>query len=331
LFAPTRKVYPSFTGNPDRTDEAVAVALGVNPDSIPEELKEGRRHVGWVGVPRGNAKLDKKPVDPRTGELASTTNPQTWATFEEAFAGYEGGRFHGVSRVLTSDDGLVGIDLDHVFSGPPDWTRECQRIVEHLNSYSEVSPGGDGLRIFVYGKLPPEGRKKRGFECYDRARHLTLTGHRLEGTPTAVHRRQSELEALHRQVFGEPSSVATGVPTSAPGSSFEDSELITRIMGSRQAERFARLWGGDRGAYPSASEADLALAGILLFWTGGDAEQADRLFRQSGLMRQKWLRKDYRDRTLRKALDARSEFYLPRRRRKPKVYATHREVVRPGV
>lgn len=261
----------------------------------------------------------------------STPEPATWATFGEAFAGYEAGRYHGVSRVLTEGDDLVGIDLDHAFSGPPKWAEECQRVVSRLNSYTEVSPGGDGLRTFVYGVLPSEGRKKGGFECYDRARHLTLTGRRVEGTPAVVHRRQHELEVLHQHVFGETGRAATGTPTSALGSSFEDRELVARIMRSRQAERFARLWGGDRSAYPSASEADLAFAGILLFWTGGDAEQADRLFRQSGLMRRKWLRKDYRDRTLRKALDARTEFYSPRRRRKPKVYATHREVVRPGV
>ena len=43
-----------------------------------------------------------------------------------------------------------------------------------------------------------------------------------------------------------------------------------------------------RYGYPSASEADLGLCKILAFWTGNDAERIDRLFRRSGLMRNKW-------------------------------------------
>ncbi|MDR1014933.1 MAG: hypothetical protein LBL86_08175 [Coriobacteriales bacterium] len=40
--------------------------------------------------------------------------------------------------------------------------------------------------------------------------------------------------------------------------------------------------------YGSQSEADLALVTRLLYWSGGDMMQADRLFRTSGLMRPKW-------------------------------------------
>ena len=40
--------------------------------------------------------------------------------------------------------------------------------------------------------------------------------------------------------------------------------------------------GGDH------SRADLALCGLLAFWTGGDAVRIDRLFRNSALMREKW-------------------------------------------
>jgi len=328
MFAPMKAFYPSRDpGIPD----CGRAAVGVNPSGVADVLKEGCYHVGWLGVPRKNGKLDKKPINPCTGELASTTDPKTWGTFGEAFAGYEAGLYHGVSRVLTEEDDLVGIDLDQAFSGPAKWAEECQKIVSQIDSYTEVSPGGDGLRIFVHGKLPPEGRKKGRFECYECARHLTLTGHRLEEAPATVHHRQDELEALHQRVFGKQGKETTTLPTSVPGSTLEDGEVVTRIMRSHQAEGFARLWSGDRSAYPSASEADLALVGILLFWTGGDVAQTDRLFRQSGLMRLKWLRGDYRDRTLRKALHSRTEFYSPRRRRKPRVYATHREMVRLSV
>ncbi len=306
--------------------------LPVNVEDIPSDLKKGRQHVGWLGVPKGNGKLDKRPVNPRTGELASTTDSATWGTFNEALAGYRAGEYHGVSRVLAEDDDLVGFDLDRAFSGPAEWVGECRLIVSKLDSYTERSPGGDGLRIFAYGDLPPEGRKKGDFECYDRARHLTLTGQRLERTPAEIRLCQDEINAVYRRVFGEMRE-ASCTPSSTPGSSLDDGDLIVAVMQSRQAEKFARLWGGDRSAYPSPSESDLALVGMLLFWTGGDVSQVDRLFRQSGLMRSKWLRADYRERTFRKALKGRTEFYSPplRRRRRPKVYATRTEAVRLGV
>jgi DNA-binding transcriptional LysR family regulator len=62
---------------------------------------------------------------------------------------------------------------------------------------------------------------------------------------------------------------------------------------SRQKTKFLKLWKGDVRGYISHSEADLALCSMLAFWCGGDTEQMDRLFRKSGLMRDKWERDDY--------------------------------------
>ncbi|MCH7661511.1 MAG: SUMF1/EgtB/PvdO family nonheme iron enzyme, partial [Euryarchaeota archaeon] len=61
--------------------------------------------------------------------------------------------------------------------------------------------------------------------------------------------------------------------------------------GARNGAKFTQLYdtGSWEGAgYPSQSEADLALASQLVFWTGGNTAVVDRLFRGSGLMRPKW-------------------------------------------
>jgi putative DNA primase/helicase len=50
---------------------------------------------------------------------------------------------------------------------------------------------------------------------------------------------------------------------------------------------------------------------MLAFWTGPDPERIDKLFRHSGLYRRKWERKDYRERTIARALEGRTEFYEP--------------------
>jgi primase-polymerase (primpol)-like protein len=59
-------------------------------------------------------------------------------------------------------------------------------------------------------------------------------------------------------------------------------------MAGKNGTNFPRLWAGNISPYPSWSEATLALCGMLAFWTRGDAERVDHLFRKSGLMRDKW-------------------------------------------
>ncbi len=100
-----------------------------------------------------------------------------------------------------------------------------------------------------------------------------------------------------------------------PGSPHDltDDELLERVGRSKQGEKFRRLWSGDTSQYPSPSEADAALLGMLAFWTGPDRERLDRLFQRSGLFRKdKWgARPDYRQRTLDLVLEGKTEFYTP--------------------
>lgn len=70
-----------------------------------------------------------------------------------------------------------------------------------------------------------------------------------------------------------------------------DESVIEKASKSVNLEKFKKLWKGDIPSYESRSEAVLALASILGFWCGRDFKQMDRLFRQSGLMRNKWDRK----------------------------------------
>ena len=68
----------------------------------------------------------------------------------------------------------------------------------------------------------------------------------------------------------------------------DDAALLEKARSSKNGERFWKLYSGDTGSFQSASEADMALCSHLAFWTGRDANQVDRLFRASGLMREKW-------------------------------------------
>lgn len=90
-----------------------------------------------------------------------------------------------------------------------------------------------------------------------------------------------------------------------------DDHTIIERMRQRDAATDA-LWQGDISAYGNDhSDADLALCSKLAFWLGRDKERMDRVFRYSGLYRPKWLRDDYRNRTLDKAIANCTNTYQP--------------------
>lgn len=91
--------------------------------------------------------------------------------------------------------------------------------------------------------------------------------------------------------------------------SLDDQTLIEKAKNAKDGAKFSALWEGDISGYASHSEADLALCCLLAFWTGGDRDRINGLFRQSGLFREKWEREDYRDNTINAALESTTEFY----------------------
>ena len=67
-----------------------------------------------------------------------------------------------------------------------------------------------------------------------------------------------------------------------------DQTFVKKAMQAKGGDIFSDLWAGGLAGYKSHSEADIALCNALAWWTNGDAERVDSLFRQSGLMRKKW-------------------------------------------
>lgn len=120
-----------------------------------------------------------------------------------------------------------------------------------------------------------------------------MTGERWEG-PTDLEDRQAELEALLAELFAPPQSGVKLGGVSQPVA-LDDTALLERMFRSKHGGDIRRLWEGDTSGYESHSEADLALAGHLMWWTGNDTGRADRLFRQSGLYRPKWDEKHHAD------------------------------------
>lgn len=288
----------------------------VQLDNIPSELIALPQWVAWRYALR-DEKWTKPPLDCHTGREAKSTDPATWSSFDEAVRFYQAGKADGIGFVFSASDPYAGIDLDDCRdeSGPLQaWAKE---IVGGLSSYAEVSPSGRGVKIIVRGQLPPKGRRRKGdIEMYSESRYFTITGRRLETACPKIEERPSELLALHTRLFGQESNTQSHHRHSANGNGSE-SEIIARATRAENGDLFARLWQGDTTGYSSRSEADLALCSLLAFWVGPDPGRIDQLFRQSGLYREKWDRQDYRERTIGKALEGRTDFYKASRERRP--------------
>ena len=281
--------------------------MTVNFGNIPSELQGWPQWVLWRCEERpdsatGELKWTKPPYQPN-GISAESDNPNTWVSFAEAKASYERGGFSGIGYVVTVDaeatadrsamvgDGITGIDLDHVVASKTGTIEPwAQSIVDRLNSYTEISPSGTGLRIFVYAKLPPKDRKIANFECYESGRYLTITGNHLPGTPLTIEHRHEKMTAVHTEMFSERNKTRptkVNVP-SGPPTDLADDALLQVAFAAKNGDAVSELYYGGLGKHSSASEADLALCNHLAFYTGGDAARIDRMFRASDRMRYKW-------------------------------------------
>lgn len=285
-----------------------------NVDTIPQELKDRPQ---WVCF-----RHDKTPVNPRTGKNAKADKPETWSDFAQAVKHYEAHKGNGISGIgyeFSFYDPYCGVDLDKC-RDPETGEIEpwAAAIIERLNSYTEISPSGRGVHILVKSSLPPGGpRRKDKVEMYDVGRYFTMTGAHIPETPPTIQDRQEELTALHTEVFGKPQAPQKNTPPAA-ALGLSDQELIDKAHRAANGERFSRLWQGDISGYASESEATAALLKHLCFWCGPDHGKVDRLFRQSGLMRDKWDRhtggSTWGTLEIQKAIAQATEFYTPGKR-----------------
>lgn len=163
-------------------------ALNVVTENMPVELLALARWVIWkYEVNEPGRKPRKVPYDPkRENRRASTTDPATWGTFEEATcANLFSADYAGIGFVLNGD-GVVGVDLDNcVVNGAP--LPEAIALLDQIGaSYIEFSPSGKGLRALGYG---PQIRGTVGIvdgvvtELYSTGRYLTLTGRTIKSGP----------------------------------------------------------------------------------------------------------------------------------------------------
>ena len=141
-------------------------------ENIPQELRILKQ---WVCANEDS----KVPMQANSPYPASSTNPATWASFEDALWAVEHGYYDYLGFVF-NDNGIVGIDLDDAFTDLG-ITQLAEDICEHCDgTYMEYSKSGDGLHLFVKGDIPFKGKNNlAGVEMYKTARFFIMTGDAL--------------------------------------------------------------------------------------------------------------------------------------------------------
>lgn len=306
----------------NRPRESAGTSSQSRFDAVPLDLRTRRQWVVWRKLNR-RGKVTKVPFRADIPEAeASTTDPSTWSSFECALAAFldPDNRLDGIGFVFSDVDDLSGVDFDNCLDehgNVMDWARDW---LDSLEGYFEISPSGRGIKVFTKGSVPEgKGRKlqrlgpdgKGAIEAYDRGRYFTVTGEVFEGH-TELGDGSDALARSHSEWFRpkagnpRPSHAWKAAPPVAG-----DAELIAKAGRAGNGPKFSSLFSGSIEGHPSKSEADLALCSHLAFWTGGDVQAIDRLFRQSGLFDDKWdQRADYRDMTIAKACE-RQAYYDP--------------------
>lgn len=246
--------------------------------NIPMEL---RGLAQWVC-----AGPDKVPLNPRTGQVASVTDPGTWATFDEAV---RTGMPH-VGFVLTDYDPYCIIDLDNKPDKPltPEQWAVHERILNAFPAYTERSASRRGYHIVCRARLPAQGRRRDNVEVYSKERYMIFTGDVVRNAP--IEDCQQLVEALIAQMPERDTTHA--LDEISP--ELSDAEIHEMALGAANGEKYAALANGDWRAlgYPSQSEADFALLSILAFYSRSNS-QVLRLFRCSNLgLRDKATRDD---------------------------------------
>ena len=288
-------------------------------EEIPIDLMERDTWVCWKIEEGQNGRKTKRPYNPHTGSYAKSNDPTTWSDYETAVEMSK--NFDGIGFML--GDGIFGIDIDGVekeiqeYLANDDVDNIVGEFIETMESYAEISPSGKGIHILVKGELPKGGRRRGNVEMYEELRFLTFTGFRIGRFTEVSEDEMGKINYLHNKYIAQPEGEAKPINNNkGTGNDLSASELIDIAKKSKNGLRFTTLYEGDwTQFYESQSEADMAFANDLAFWTARDAAKMDDIFRKSNLYRDKWdeMRgKDtYGNITINNAIDSCTNEFIP--------------------
>ena len=290
-------------------------------------------------------KWDKTPISPKTGYACGSTDRTAWVTYEEAYAACIKFKMDGVGFCFSDTDPFWFLDLDHHFKDGV-WSDRARELTALLSGAAiEISSSGDGLHIIGTGARPAHSssNKAEGLELYSDGRFCALTFNHASGDVLCD--RSEQITNVAARFFapksgGEGSADWTDVPVEEWAGPDDDEAIIKMALKRRSADAtlgtkvsFKQIWEFDEDAFVKffpdkskegskgydASAVDSALAFFLAYYTGKNCERMERIMRLSPLVRDKWDRRDYIERTITNACSTVKGVLQQRSRAKPPV------------
>src|SRR5688572_14049400 len=175
--------------------------------SVPDDLTELDQWLLWrFEIVEGRE--TKVPYSVH-GHKASSTDQSTWAPFDVALDVWQRNhpRYAGLGFVFVKGGGLVGVDLDDCLGSDGNVKQWARGVVERFfDTYMEISPSGQGLKIWVRGTLPanvPGVKVGDGqIEMYDHGRYFAVTGCAFRGAPLQIEDHSGDLLLLYERLVG---------------------------------------------------------------------------------------------------------------------------------
>jgi hypothetical protein len=245
----------------------------------------------------------------------------------------------GVGFMFTEGDRYYGMDMDDCRDpGTGEIHPAAWKIIARLDTYTEESPSGTGIKMIGVGTKPgkecvsnntPWGGK---IELYDRARFFTITEETIGERESFVRDTQDALDSVYREFFPKPQKPAQAPRRNGknPTEAISVGELLDKARNGKQlGPKFSALY--DRGDISwsgnDASRADNDLMTQLAFWGGKDPAWMEARFSESALgRRDKWInRPDYRKRTIDYAIERTTKIYEPEKHQPRKGSTTTRD------
>lgn len=285
-------------------------------DNLPVALKKLKNFTLW-GSPH---QKDGVPINANTGYPAKFKDENERVTLAEALELMERHKCDGVGFVFTQDTPYVGVDLDDVLEDIEEKDKEGKvkmakgikkaiepevlSVLNALDSYTEISPSGNGLHVILEKKGVTIARNRRfelngvavGFEVYSQNKVFRMTGQVFQ-------KRKFLFEAslgfdwFCNRYFKKKKDAPALPAVAKPSFSCEELtiskiiEILEKSHPQKADELKALYFGGwkELGKWgEDHSSADLALCAILAYWFKRDSPKIDAVFRESALFREKW-------------------------------------------
>ena len=277
-----------------------------------EKLKKQLTWVNWNYQLQDN-KETKVPISFKNKVTGTNEKyKDTWGTYEDVSNNKNA---NGIGLVF--NDGICGIDIDKR-SLTDTLTQE---IINLFNTYTEISPSGNGIHILFkvdLKKLPSDFKSKYlmkntqlGIEQYVSGitnRYFTFTGNSINEYD--IEERSNEF-MIFCDTYMKKDTLQTTLQSEYK-TSLSKEKILENINKSSQKDKFHKLYYmGDFSDFNNdESSAEMSLCDILAFYCQGDYEMIESILKDSIIYRDKWDKhKTYLRDTIYKAINGCDSFY----------------------